>query len=153
MSQLIWVLVHLLTGKRRLTLRPHRLRTDPLGSGEFGAGRGGRQHNGIDIEVRPGEVLRSPYNMYIDEKPIQVYKGTKDWTGVRGWLETPQGRLQVKYFYIIPNPEVLGTNVLMGEEIGRAQDISKKYDERMHPHIHIEHWDINNPLDITNTYI
>ena len=153
MSQLIWAIVHLLTGKRRLTLRPHLLRNDALGSGEYGSGRGSRVHRGIDVEIRPEEVVRAPYKMYIAEKPIRVYEDTEEWTGVRGRFKIGNDNIEAKYFYVTPFPQVLGTVVSMGTPIGIAQDISERYDQRMVPHLHIEHRNDGTSYDVTNLYI
>ena len=155
MSQLIWAIVHLITGKRRLTLRPHRLRIDSLGGGEYGAGRGSRVHRGFDVEIRPGEVVRAPYTMRIGKDPIRVYadENKKEWQGVRGFFKIGQDNVEVKYFYITPFTEVLDTVVSMGTPIGIAQDISEEYGEAMVPHVHIEHWIGNSHYDATKNYI
>jgi len=153
MSQLIWAIVHLLTGKRRLTLSPHKLRNDSLGSGHYGSGRGSRVHRGIDVEIRPGQVLRAPYKMFIANKPIRVYEDDKEWTGVRGRFKIGNDNIEAKYFYVTPFKEVLGSVVPMGTPIGIAQDISQKYDARMNPHLHIEHRIDGTSYDVTNLYI
>ena len=63
---LIWVILRFLTGKQRIKLI-QRIRNDATGSGNFGASRGNRLHNGVDIESAQGEVVYAPFMMYLEE--------------------------------------------------------------------------------------
>jgi hypothetical protein len=90
--------------------------------------------------------------MYV-ERQNWPYKGDWYFTGMD---VVPKGRglgTKARYFYVAPFEEVLGTNVTMGSPIGIAQDISQKYSNSMVPHVHVEHWKDEEPIDPTNIYI
>jgi murein DD-endopeptidase MepM/ murein hydrolase activator NlpD len=110
-------------------------RNDKVGSGEFGAPRGSRRHNGIDYAVQPGSVLLSPikgrvtkfgycYSSDLSYRYIQV---------------TDANRRNHRFFYVEPLEEhAINQEVGEGEAIGIVQDISAKYSSEMINHVHYE---------------
>lgn len=111
------------------------MRSDAAGLGHHGAPRGGRLHNGMDFLCVPGQVVISP----IEGNCMRYSYPYKDlsYNGVR--IEGSQ--LTVVLWYVTPNfepSEVVKGIVHQGDEIGIAQDVSKKYgDIGMLPHVHL----------------
>ena len=126
------------------------IRSDPAGDGHFGAPRGDRKHQGIDRLCEPGQIAKAEIEgtlvlayPYPDDK---IYTGCRIWG--KSWM--------VKMFYFIPIPALIGCNVLAGESIGIAQDISQKYGGGMLAHLHIGLYKLNptllvNPEDYLDT--
>jgi hypothetical protein len=119
------------------------LREDPGGSGKFGASRGNRLHEGYDFLAVPGQIVRS----VIAGKLVRAYPYAGDviFAGCRLWGKD----FMAKMFYFIPHDHVLNVDVLAGEEIGIAQDISAKYGGGMLPHIHVGLYSLN-PTKLLN---
>lgn len=109
---------------------------DKWGSGAYGEGRGARPHRGTDYIVIPGASVYAPINgiMVREAKPYvsSLYSGCV----IRG------ENMEIKMFYFLPKPELIGTRVKEGDVIGVAQDIAAKY-PGMTPHIHLEISSIN----------
>lgn len=110
--------------------------SDTWGSGAFGAPRGTRQHNGVDISASLGETVLSP----IDAKLVRVaYPYVTD-LSLTGVLLEGVGRhagFTVKIFYMAPEMSRIGTQVVAGERIGAAQSLLTKY-PGIRNHIHLE---------------
>jgi len=111
------------------------LRSDPAGSGEFGARRGPRTHNGFDwrcVVAPEPQRIRAPHagvlaRMSYPYADDLVYQGVL-LVGKRVWS---------KLWYFRPTPTLIGSLVSQGEDIGVAQDVTKKYPgTKMQPHIH-----------------
>lgn len=106
---------------------------DGHGSGQYGAPRGTRRHQGLDIVAKPLEFIYAPISGRLtrDAFPYKndptyrgaVITGTGEWEGY-----------EIKIFYMVRKS--LG-NVEAGDFIGFAQDISAKY-PGITNHIHIE---------------
>lgn len=105
---------------------------DPLGCGSFGASRGSRSHNGIDIVATPGQDIFSPINGKVT-RVAYPYSDDLSYTG----LEIVNDNYKVKMFYLSPTI-VIGKTVKAGEKIGIAQNISVKHGEAMVNHVHFE---------------
>ena len=116
------------------------LREDTAGSGRFGASRGNRKHEGIDLLCEPRQIVRAT----IPGKLITAYPYPDDWiyTGCRIWGKD----WMAKMFYFMPYSHRINENVLAGEDIGIAQDISLKYGGGMLPHIHVALYKLNPTL-------
>ena len=150
MYQLIWVILHLLTGKHRIKI-PQRLRNDSAGSGHFGATRTHGFHNGIDISVVPGEVIRAPFDMYVERE--SVASANTQTSGVR-FIPSYGGYGSHGFiWYFKPYEEVIGRTISMGQPLGVAQDISAEYGGGMLPHVHIEQWFGDRPINIESSYV
>ena len=123
------------------------MRNDAAGQGHFGAPRGSRTHNGVDIETEPGSdclawvsgtvtKLGYPYNGDMDTRYVEI----TDPKGVR-----------FRVFYVEPMCHV-GQKVKEGETlIGQAQDVTQVHLDLpdMTPHIHAEIMDGNEYIDPT----
>ncbi len=108
-------------------------RSDIHGSGQYGAGRGSRKHQGVDVVAYPGERVFSPISGEIVRESFPyaedlsyrglVIRGTGDWSGY-----------EIKIFYV----EGLNCGpVVPGSPIGFAQDLSRRY-PGITNHVHVE---------------
>ena len=120
------------------------MRNDSGGSGDYGAKRGDRIHKGTDFLVVPGEKVFAPISGFVS-RIAYPYTDTKAYSG----LIIENSEIRVKMFYFLPFPTVIGQEVELGQEIGIAQDISKRYGGGMRPHIHLE-IDHMNPMLLIN---
>ncbi|MDK9723114.1 MAG: M23 family metallopeptidase [Rhodospirillales bacterium] len=122
---------------------------DGWGDGRFGAGRADHIHRGVDIVVTPGQTVQSPVDGKVTRTDVSPYKGDDVYGGVE--IETSDGH-KVKMFYMKPDVKV-GAPVKVGDPIGSAQDISKRYPDKgngpMAPHVHVEVWESGKPVDPT----
>ena len=106
--------------------------TDKLGDGAYGASRGDRLHNGVDLACYPGTIINCsrpgvvtklgyPYGDDLSFRYVQV--------------TTPSGA-DMRYFYVSPSVEV-GDSVEVGQMLGYSQELGKRY-EGITEHIHVE---------------
>jgi hypothetical protein len=119
-----------------------KVRQDRWGNGRFGMPRGTspdgskKYHDGLDLEVEPGDPIFSPINGKID-KVDYPYASDLFWTG----LQISNNMVRVEVWYM--NPFITAGRVNAGQQIGVAQDISKRYPPTedfnyiMKPHIHL----------------
>lgn len=105
---------------------------DDFGSGRFGASRGSRLHKGIDYLATFGERVGSPCNGVV-RRIGRCYSNTAEYKLVE--IDTAGAIVRVLYV----NPEVRPRDeVRIGDTIGYAQDISKRYGRGMDNHVHLE---------------
>lgn len=102
------------------------------GCGSFGASRGTRTHNGLDIKTTVGQQILSPISGKVTRFPFP-YGGDLSYTGI----EIINSQYKVKIFYMKPSVAV-NSEVTKGQVIGTAQNISAKYSSTMTNHIHLE---------------
>jgi hypothetical protein len=119
---------------------------DAHGSGQFGAKRGARSHNGLDIVAEYNEEIYSPIEgdlmrealPYPDDPSFRgiLIKGVGNWEGY-----------EIKMFYVIG---LICGRVKPGSLVGRAQNLTEKYKGiTNHVHIEVKHKGVYiNPLDI-----
>lgn len=119
---------------------------DPLGCGHFGASRGSRKHNGVDIIATPGESIFAP----ITGKVSRIAYPYANDTNYKG-IEIIGADYKIKMFYLAPSVAV-GSVVMAGQVIGVAQNISAKHGQSMVNHVHLEVYDkfgnLVNPTDL-----
>lgn len=131
------VVASMLMARKKLTalLRPsQRIRVDGAGNGNFGTGRKGHKHQGVDLLVIEGEPVYSPVDGIFDRHAVP-YPTAPEWRGV---VLKGEG-FHVKVFYIEPVDFTPGQPVKRGQLIGHAQAISEKYGGApMRDHIHVE---------------
>lgn len=110
---------------------------DDWGAGHFGASRGGRPHNGVDIATVPGEpiycynrgeVTRLGY-AYADDLKYRI-------------VDITDGDYRWRYFYVEPTVKV-GDRVEAFDQIGFDQNIAARYaardpNRKMVNHMHLE---------------
>lgn len=104
----------------------------PWGCGSFGAGRGDRTHQGLDIKTAVGQQILSPISGTVTRHPYP-YNGNLVYTGI----EIKNSEYHVKIFYVTPLVAVNKT-VAKGQVIAKAQNIAAKYSPSMTNHAHIE---------------
>ena len=110
-------------------LCPQR-QTDSQGSGHYGASRGSRKHNGVDIACYPGSVVLSHINgvvtklgyPYADKLEFRYVEITDD------------SSLRHRFFYVAPLV-VIGESVEVGDQIGTTQELPY---EGITQHFHYE---------------
>ena len=115
------------------------IRNDKGGQGNYGASRrkteGGRiiryLHQGTDYQCTPGQDILAPCTGTI--KAVSMPYSGSHYSGVL--LEGHRLTLQMWYFY--PDMLLIGQQVKIGQVIGKAQDISKRYNG-VTPHIHLQ---------------
>jgi hypothetical protein len=115
----------------------YEVRVDKWGHGGFGASRGSKAHDGLDLVVVPGGQIFSPIDGVV-EKIDYPYRSDLSYTGI----QIANGNVRVEIWYMEPDLTLIGKYVHMGDHIGIAQDISLKYPPRedkgaMIPHIHL----------------
>jgi hypothetical protein len=115
----------------------YKVRSDGWGDGVFGAPRGGKFHDGLDLVVVPGWPITSPIDGVV-EKYEQPYARDPMWKGI----QIANKQIRVEIWYMLPKLDLVGSKVSAGDLVGQAQDISMKYgwDEKkkaMLPHIHL----------------
>jgi len=113
------------------------VRKDLWGDGAFGASRGGKFHDGVDLIVTPPQPVFSMIGG-MAEKVEYPYRSDLSYTGI----QIANSKLRVEIWYMAPYANLIGKFVQPGQAVGYAQDISKKYgeDEKkgiMTPHIHV----------------
>lgn len=111
---------------------------DSWGSGAFGARRGIRMHNGIDIVSVPGDEFSSfvcgvvtrvgyPYQDDLSFRYVEVYDEVR--------------KLYWRYFYI--NPAVkFGDRVSLVSSLGTVQKLGDRY-PKITEHVHLEIKDLD----------
>ncbi len=109
--------------------------TDAWGSGEFGASRGSRTHNGIDYACYP----ETPVYSLTDGLVTKLGYPYGDDLSFR-YVEVESKGLKHRYFYVEPSVKV-GDVVNRLDLLGYAQDIAGRYDKPgkiMKNHVHYE---------------
>ncbi len=127
-----------------------RIRMDAGGEGHYGASRSKRingkkafyRHKGLDITCDPGQEVCCPISGRI-KRAVRVYTDTPDYTGAI--IEGERMTVRLLYFSLAEKP---GAAVLAGQVIGKAQDISKRYQgQGVTPHVHLQ-IDLMDPLTV-----
>ena len=114
---------------------------DDFGAGYFGAPRGDRTHNGIDLAAEPGTVVCS----FVKGEITKIGYPYADDLSYRYVEVTTADGDRVRYFYVVPNDLCgtyeIGTEVDVGDPLGVVQDIAGRYDtdtKKMTNHFHFE---------------
>ena len=111
------------------------IRTDLEGSGEYGANRGNRIHNGVDYLCDKDQYIIAPFDMQILR--IANPKAESELSGI----EWKCGKSIGKLFYFLPDKSLIGKHIREGDSIGIAQSVSKDYglvDMKDHVHFQID---------------
>lgn len=104
---------------------------DKWGSGAYGASRGGRDHNGVDLAVQPDTEIKAtfagtvtklgfPYGDDLNYRYVQISKDSYDY----------------RIFYVRPTVKD-GEEVTEDTVIGTSQNLNKRY-EGITEHVHFE---------------
>lgn len=114
-------------------------RLDTWGSGAFGASRGSRKHQGLDLVVDKGGAIRAPSGGEI-VREARPYPNDNRYSGVL--LRLDDG-VELKIFYIEGWQR---GRIERGDKIGIAQDLRKKY-AKITNHVHVEAFVDGNRVD------
>ena len=132
------IIIALLFVKRRKIagiLATQKMRNDAAGLGHFGAPRGRRTHQGLDLLTVPGESVHSPVAGRFIRAGYPYANDTRYRLAV---IHGTDGR-EYKLMYVQPFSTLTpGTPVTAGQKIGTSQDIAAKYGPPMQPHVHVE---------------
>jgi hypothetical protein len=92
---------------------------------------------GIDIRVYPGQRIYAPFDCYVKRAVRQVYSTNN--LGLKGAVLVPSSgeRYEVKILYCELMEGMVGRDLKEGRPFAVAQDIRKRYTNRMQPHIHL----------------
>ena len=102
------------------------------GCGHFGASRGTRTHEGIDILCTVGGEVYAPFDGFVERK-VKPYAGW-NFSG----LQINHGTFLTKIMYFLPVEGLENTSVAKGQIIGYCQDIQNKYGSTVPRHLHVE---------------
>lgn len=115
-----------------MKLRDMALRKcDHYGCGHFGASRGQRRHNGVDLACPSGAEVQSPITGVITKHGI-VYSDDHFWT----YVEVSADGYAFRLFYVKPTLPA-GTRVSTDTVIGHSQSLKTRY-PKITDHIHFE---------------
>lgn len=109
--------------------------TDSYGSGAFGAPRGGRAHNGIDLVCEEGDLIHS--NVVGTVSKIGWPYDPKGPKGHKRYIQVTatDGKMH-RFFYVHPIAKV-GDKVKPGDVLGEAQGLQDIY-PGITEHVHYE---------------
>jgi murein DD-endopeptidase MepM/ murein hydrolase activator NlpD len=109
---------------------------DAYGEGRFHAARDGgtRQHQGVDYVASAGQAVVAPISGFVSRIGY-AYPGDETLRFVE--IENPALHLSARAFYVDPTVEI-GQTVAVGNPIGTAQTLQRKYPEGITDHIHLE---------------
>ena len=120
--------------KKARILAQQTIRNDASGQGHFGARRGSRTHQGLDLVAVPGEPVMSP----VAGRFIRTGRPYANDSRYRLAVIHGAGR-EWKIMYVEPLATLkAGDRVKAGQVIGTAQDNVAKYGPPMTNHIHVE---------------
>jgi len=117
------------------------IRSDAGGNGHYGAPRSKTvhgvkvryEHKGTDYECEPGQDITAPMTCDVERESWPYADGEY------GGLQLKGKRLILKVWYFEPDRSLIGKIVQIGDVIGKAQDISKRYPGTgVTPHVHVE---------------
>lgn len=112
---------------------------DQYGSGEFGASRGKRKHNGVDFICNPGENIFFPFDSGMIIRIANPYANDPRYSGV--YIEATDNNCYYtcKIFYMEPWYGKINrvVDIYKGEVIGVAQNISERYPGIIN-HVHLQ---------------
>lgn len=108
---------------------------DSRGCGYYGASRGSRKHEGVDLVAEAGTTIMSGIVGTVS-RHIRVYANDSRYTGIEIKGEGVNEGWTVKYFYVGQLTSV-GTKVNQRSTIGKVQNIANKF-SGITPHVHIE---------------
>lgn len=104
---------------------------DGHGCGHFGASRGSRKHNGVDLVCIPGTPVGSP----VAGRVTKLGYAYTDDLSFR-YVQISSGGYDFRLFYVEPMVEE-GAEVIVGSLVGRAQRLGSRY-QGITEHVHFE---------------
>ena len=120
-----------------------KLRKDKWGDGSFGASRGDRLHEGVDILGKPGSYVCAPQSGMVVRTGMPYANDNGPWNCYL--LIREENGVEWRLFYVVPLLGIVGTTVRKGQVVATLADVGAKYGthavkKRMKPHLHVEKW-------------
>lgn len=120
-----------------------KLRKDKWGDGSYGASRGNRIHEGVDLLGKPGSYVCSPVAGLVVRAGMPYAGDMGDWNCYL--LIREDNGTEWKLFYLTPLKGIVGATVHRGQAVAVLEDVGAKYGThpskgRMKPHCHAEKW-------------
>ena len=107
---------------------------DAYGSGHFGASRGGRGHEGVDYVAEAGQQVLAPIAGFVTRVGY-AYRDSFDYRYVE--ITNRMTGYTARVMYVGPEVQV-GQTLALGQVIGRAQSLERRYPNGITNHIHLE---------------
>ncbi len=111
------------------------IRSDSKGDGKFGASRGVKVHTGVDLTCLLGEGVFAPHSGTVSRE-VLPYENDNHFSG----LEIVSPLFISHLLYVVPldskHDNIIGQEVEQGQLVGTAQDIQRRYGDKMDRHIH-----------------
>lgn len=128
-----------------ILVQPPVREQDDYGAGHWNAPRGSRTHRGVDYACWPDSVLLSPLSGFVSRLGFPYASGVgnpSDSNPFRYVEVTDSDGLRHRFFYVLPIVG-LGQAVASGDQLGRVQDIRRRYPaqegrQAITPHTHYE---------------
>ncbi|XP_074475531.1 leukocyte cell-derived chemotaxin-2-like [Sebastes fasciatus] len=114
--------------------------SDSWGQGHYGAGRGTRDHKGLDIVCSDGSVVYAPFDVTLNRKVIVYTDPAK--AAINNGINLSGGGLCFKLFYI--QPDRTSGSVRKGERIGVMLPMQSVY-PGITSHVHVQMCDRSDP--------
>ncbi|XP_026171494.1 leukocyte cell-derived chemotaxin-2-like [Mastacembelus armatus] len=110
-----------------------RRTSDSWGQGHYGAGRGQRKHEGVDVVCRDGSVVYAPFDVTLHGK-VLVYNDPNK-AAIDSGIELRGEGLCFKLFYV--RPDQTSGSVKKGKRIGVMLPMQSVY-PGITSHIHVQ---------------
>ncbi|KAM7381010.1 hypothetical protein PAMA_012039 [Pampus argenteus] len=118
----------------------NRRSSDRWGQGHYGARRGGRDHQGLDIVCSDGSEVIAPFDVTLHGK-LTVYSDPRK-AVINSGINLRGAGLCFKLFYV--NPDRTSGSVRKGERIGTMLPMQSVYPE-ITSHVHVQMCDRSDP--------
>uniref|UniRef100_A0A3Q1FLH2 Leukocyte cell derived chemotaxin 2 n=1 Tax=Acanthochromis polyacanthus TaxID=80966 RepID=A0A3Q1FLH2_9TELE len=119
-----------------------RRTSDRWGEGHYGAGRGNRRHQGLDIECRDGSTVYAPFDVTLVRKVIVYKDPEKKKTAINEGIQMRGEGLCFNLFYV--RPDKTSGFVRKGARIGTMLPMQRVY-PGITSHVHVQMCDRSNP--------
>ena len=111
--------------------------SDAYGSGQYGASRGRRTHDGVDYIAEPGQQVKAP----ISGKVLRIskpYSSGVDSNVLQGVEIEASDGTKCWVWYIEPSINIVGQIVKAGTSIiGKAKTLTNRYKNGITDHVHV----------------
>ena len=122
-----------------IELKANIVRNDTQGEGHFGASRGSRKHNGLDLLCLPGLPIYATDVLHF----VRFARPYADKAINGGLWENPDGA-KVKIFYC--NPVTTVKTFFPGDIIAYCDNVARFYNNKMMPHVHVQLYNEKNEI-------
>uniref|UniRef100_A0A3Q1D9D1 Leukocyte cell-derived chemotaxin 2 like n=1 Tax=Amphiprion ocellaris TaxID=80972 RepID=A0A3Q1D9D1_AMPOC len=119
-----------------------RRTSDGWGEGHYGARRGNRVHQGLDIVCRDGSTVYAPFDVTLDRKVIVYNDPENKKTAINEGIQMRGEGLCFKLFYV--RPDRTSGSVSKGERIGTMLPMQTVY-PGITSHVHVQMCDRSDP--------